>query len=111
RYDGVLYNTTTGPIFGLLISMFICKIGDTEYPLALVQPCDAPLGSSRPSAKDKALGFFPVRAKRRSDAEFISIHSIIRGAVLVPDFASEGYFLIHDLVDHDIFLRIKQLQK
>ncbi|RDX40073.1 hypothetical protein OH76DRAFT_1366742, partial [Lentinus brumalis] len=109
RYDGILYSTTKGPVFGELLCLLVSKIGGKEYPLALVHPYDAAL-ARRPSAMDKALGFFPVRAQPRSRAGFIPVDSIIRGAVLVPDFDSSAYFLVHDLVDGDMFFRIKELR-
>ncbi|KAI0739985.1 hypothetical protein C8Q80DRAFT_1222134 [Daedaleopsis nitida] len=108
RYDGVLIQTAGGQIFGRLLMMFTCIIGESTYPIALVHPYDASVGSTR-SQKDKNLGFYRVRARTRSRAEFFSVHSIVRGALLVPDFGKDGDFFVDDLVDTDMFLRMKKL--
>ena len=98
-----------GSVFGRLLMMFTCRVNNTAFPVALVHPYDAPLG--RPVKKDKHLGFYRVRARPPKNAEFISVHSIIRGVRLVQDFAKEGDFFVHDLVDDDIFLRIKEFRR
>lgn len=107
RYDYVLVKTTQEPIFAQLIYLFSCTVGDKPYPLALVLPLDAAIG--RVTQKDKLLRFRRVRAKPRRQAEFISVRSIIRGAVLVPDFDKAGDFLVFDILDGDTSLRLKEL--
>ncbi|KAJ7509792.1 hypothetical protein B0H11DRAFT_1846886 [Mycena galericulata] len=66
RYDYVLIKTAQQPIFAQMIYLFSCI--------------------------DKLLRFHRVRAKPRKNSEFISVHSIIRGAVMVPDFDKAGEF-------------------
>ncbi|KAI0741275.1 hypothetical protein C8Q80DRAFT_1259743 [Daedaleopsis nitida] len=107
RYDAVLIRTAEGHIFGRILMLFTCDIGGTIYPIALVHPYDASVGNR--SKKDRDLGFYRLRARTRSRAEFFSIHSIVRGALLVPDFGKEGDFLVDDLIDTDMFLRMKKL--
>ncbi|KAJ6554445.1 hypothetical protein B0H19DRAFT_1294201 [Mycena capillaripes] len=107
RYDYVLVKTTDKPIFAQLIYLFSCAVGDKSYPLALILPLDAPIG--RVTRKDKLLRFRRVRAKPRRQAEFISVRSIIRGAVLVADFDKLGDFLVFDVLDGDTSLRLKGL--
>jgi hypothetical protein len=97
--------TQDGIIFGRLISIFTCLVGDTSYPMALIQPCDA-LIQNRPS-KDTDLGLWRVRAQPRHKSEFIFAESIIRGALLVEDRSQPGDFLVVDSVNTDMFLHMK----
>ena len=59
--------------------------------------------------KDKLLRFRRVRAQARKNSEFISLHSIIRGAVLVADSDRAGDFLVFDVLDGDTSFRLKSL--
>lgn len=78
-----------------------------SHPFALVQPLDAPRGPLK--RKDKLLRFNRVCAKPRKSSEIVSAHSIIRGAVLVPDFDTAGEFLVFDVLDTDMSRRLKGL--
>ncbi|KAJ7839224.1 hypothetical protein B0H14DRAFT_2290218, partial [Mycena olivaceomarginata] len=97
RYDCVMVKTEGTPIFVQLLYMFLCRVGQKSHPFVLILPFDAPTG--RLSRKDKALCFHQVKFKLRKESEFISVHSIIRRAVLVPD--STGEFLVSDILDTD----------
>ncbi|KAK7021668.1 hypothetical protein R3P38DRAFT_3397032 [Favolaschia claudopus] len=97
RYDAALVKTTAGHIF----------IGETTHPFALVQAMDVGIGPR--TVKDKALGLYRVRERQRKDCEFISVHSIVRGAFVVPDFSRRGDFLVVDIIDADMFLRLRGL--
>ncbi|KIO09060.1 hypothetical protein M404DRAFT_22272 [Pisolithus tinctorius Marx 270] len=44
RYDCVLIKTQQKDIFGRLILLFQCVVGEEAFPLALIQPFDAPTG-------------------------------------------------------------------
>ncbi|KAJ7086268.1 hypothetical protein C8R44DRAFT_650957 [Mycena epipterygia] len=107
RYDAALVKTTTGNIFVRLVYVFTCTVDDKAYPLALVQALDVGIGLR--SAKDKALRFYRIRERPRQKSEFISVHSILRGALLAPDFANKGDSLVVDIVDADMFLRLKEM--
>lgn len=108
RYDSVVLDTGNDTvIFGKLLHVFICSIGQRLEPIALVWPFDAPIGMR--SRKDKHLGLYRVRAKPRDKAEFFSLRSLVRGAVLVQDFDKYGDFLVMDVVDTDMFLRMKTI--
>jgi hypothetical protein len=109
RYDCVLINTVGGPIFARLVFLFTCEVNSTSYPCTLIQPFDAYAGP--PRNKDRNLGLYRVQAKPRSQAEFVSVRSIIRGAYVVPTHEhSEDYF-VSDLIDSDWFLRLMQLTR
>ncbi|KAJ7862034.1 hypothetical protein B0H14DRAFT_2575682 [Mycena olivaceomarginata] len=77
------------------------------HPFALILPLDAPTGRAR--KLDKALRFRRVQAKRRKHSEFISVHSIICGAVLVPDIDKPGEFIVFDVLDTDTSRRLQDL--
>lgn len=108
RYDSVIYNTINGPVFGRLICLTGFKVGIEEYHTALVLPCDAPIG--RRLRKDIDLGLTRVKAKSRVFPEIISVHSIVRGAVLVPD-SRQNEYLVMDILDADMFLRVMEINK
>ncbi|KAG0696460.1 hypothetical protein DFH29DRAFT_984607 [Suillus ampliporus] len=82
-FDCVLIQTTDKIIFGHLLFIFECTVGDVVLSLALIHPFDAPTGVR--TRKDKHLNIFRVRARLRAQAEFFSARSIICGALLVPD--------------------------
>ncbi|KAJ7508184.1 hypothetical protein B0H11DRAFT_1848468 [Mycena galericulata] len=107
RYDCVLIKTAQQPIFAQMIYLFSCIVEEKLHSFALVQALDAPTGCI--GRKDKLLRFHRVRAKPRKNSEFISVHSIIRGAVMVPDFDKAGEFIVFDVLDTDTSLRLKNL--
>lgn len=105
RFDCVFIHTNEKVIVGRLLFIFECPVGKDLYPLALIHPFDAPTGTRL--RKDKQLNLFRVRARPRAQAEFFSIRSILRGALLVHD-AGLDYFVV-DTVDTDMFLRVKKM--
>ncbi|KAJ7062402.1 hypothetical protein C8F01DRAFT_1219937 [Mycena amicta] len=107
RYDAVLVKTATGDIFARLVFLFTCDVDGKQLPFALIQAMDVPTGQR--TAKDERLGFYRVREKARRQSEFISTHSIICGALLAPDFEKPGNYLAVDLVDTDMFFRLKKM--
>jgi len=109
RYDCVVAKTITGPIFARLIFLFTCEVDSISYPVALIQPFDAYTGPAR--NKDRDLGLYRVRAKPRSQAEFIPAQSIIRGAYVVPTYERPDDYFVSDMIDSDWFLRLMQLTK
>lgn len=115
RYDCVLIRTqdkhgNTRHIFARLLMMFRYTLNQDQDPLdlALVQPMDASTGNQR--TIDRDLGFTRLRSRHLAQSEFISLRSVVRGALLVPDFKHAGDFFLVDYVDSDWFLRAKQLQ-
>ncbi|KAG1787539.1 uncharacterized protein HD556DRAFT_1246712 [Suillus plorans] len=57
---------------------------------------------------DQDLRFTHLRAQPAALSEFISIHSIIHGALLVPNYDSDTDFFVVDYVDTDMFLRSRR---
>ncbi|KAF7337221.1 hypothetical protein MSAN_02274500 [Mycena sanguinolenta] len=107
RYDAALVKTTADNIFVRLVFVFTCEIGGKVHPFALVQPLDVKTGPR--TIKDKALGLHRIRQRERSKCEFISVHSIIRGALLAPDFDKRGDYFVVDIVDADMYFRLKTM--
>ncbi|KAF9235747.1 hypothetical protein BU15DRAFT_77676 [Melanogaster broomeanus] len=109
RHDYVIVDANNGPFFARLMLLFTCRVANQTYLLALIQPYDMPIGARK--RKDKDLGFWRIRAQPRSESTFISCRSIIRGAMVVPDFDEPGDYLVVDGVDTDMFLRVGMLRK
>ncbi|KAG1898822.1 uncharacterized protein F5891DRAFT_1129283 [Suillus fuscotomentosus] len=84
-FDCVFIQTCANVIIGCLLFLFDCPVGEDLFPLALVHPFDA----------------------RTAQAEFFSVRSIIRGALLVHDASLD--YLVVDTVDTDMFLRVKEM--
>lgn len=110
RYDSVIVQTHAGAIFARILSVFVCSVGSATYPVALVLPLDAPIErSGLRHIKDQELSMHRVRARPRREAEFISIHSIIRGAVLIQDSEKEGDFHVLDTLNGEMLLRMRDM--
>ncbi|KAI5996963.1 hypothetical protein EDD15DRAFT_2528643 [Pisolithus albus] len=82
--------------------MFEYHIGGEALHLALVTPFYFPSRERR--AIDKGLHFIRLRARPAALSEIIPLRSIIRGALLVPDFANDGDYSLCNYTDGDIFL-------
>ncbi|KAF9231296.1 hypothetical protein BU15DRAFT_56335, partial [Melanogaster broomeanus] len=87
--------------------MFRYTVRGHTSELALVTYMDVPTGARR--TLDKDLRFTRLRSRPPASSEFIPLQSIVRGALLVPDFKHDGDFFLVDYVDSDWFLRAKQL--
>ncbi|KAJ7814830.1 hypothetical protein B0H14DRAFT_3090067 [Mycena olivaceomarginata] len=85
----------------------LARSTDDATPFALVQALD--VGIPQRYTKDRVLRLYRVRQCKREKCEFISVHSIIPGALLVPDFEIKGDHLVVDIVDADMYFRIKAM--
>ena len=47
--------------------------------------------------------------KAREACKFFSVKSIIRGALLAPSFDDEDEYLVLDVLDGDMFLRVRDI--
>ncbi|KAJ3858689.1 hypothetical protein EV359DRAFT_51930 [Lentinula novae-zelandiae] len=101
RYDFVIFDSIDGPIFAQLRYIFTCTVGDHLYPIVLVQSYKA-VSATRRSRSDKYHGL--LRLQRDNSTEFISVRSIIRGAVVLR--LSEQEAFVWDVLDNDMFLRV-----
>ncbi|KAG2045546.1 hypothetical protein BDR06DRAFT_1015537 [Suillus hirtellus] len=100
-FNCVFIQTCANVIIGHLLFLFDCPIGEDLFPLALVHSFNAHTGMRL--RKDGQLNLFRVRAQ----AEFFSVRLIIRGALLVHDASLD--YLVVDMVDTDMFLRMKEM--
>jgi hypothetical protein len=89
-------------IFVCILLMFKHTVGSKVLDLALVLPMDLRMGPRR--TIDRDLRLTHLRARPMASLEFITLHSIIRGVLVVPDFAIPGDYFLVNYVDTDIFL-------
>ncbi|KAL4078992.1 hypothetical protein V8B97DRAFT_1865297, partial [Scleroderma yunnanense] len=108
-YDCVIIKTYQGHIFRQLVSLFKCTVSREEFPLALIQLYDAPIGQWL--SKDKHLNFWRVQEQPCTLTEFFSVQSIICGALLYPDNSRPGDYLVMDTIDTDMFLCIQAMHQ
>jgi hypothetical protein len=106
RYDCVIIHNTERDFFARLGFIFTYSFEGVVLPIALVHPFSEVL---TPRNKDKALNLHRVRMRPRADAMFVSVRSICRGAFLVAENCKDGDFLVVDVVDTDMFLRIRSM--
>ena len=108
RNDCVLLRTVEKLIFACLAFIFVIQIHGVFCPIVLVEPFDLYLGPTR--RKDKELGLFRLGIKESS--EFMPLQSILRGSLIVKDFDTnrDGEFIVVDVIDGDMFLRIKGMK-
>lgn len=107
RYDYVLINTAQGVLFAQLVFVFSIQFLETMYPMALVQCFTPAKPSGAQQKKDKDLRF--LRLKKLKRTELIFARSIIRGAVLLPAGDTNGDYIVFDLIDTDMCMRIQEM--
>jgi hypothetical protein len=111
RYDYVLVSTPNGVIFAQLLFMFTTATPSEDRidPWVLIQPLDAQV--PQPSRQERDFQLFRIRARARTSSRFISAKSIIRGVIVIPTYITEGDYYVFDLLDDDIFVRVRDLWK
>ncbi|KAI0658337.1 hypothetical protein C8Q70DRAFT_917521 [Cubamyces menziesii] len=110
RYDCIILRSAVGPdFFGRLLCMFTCTVGDKVEPIALILPYNKPTRAL--PVKDHDLRFYRLHEQTRQRAEFVSLHAVRRGALLVQDFETKDDYLVHDLIDSDMFFRVQALRE
>ena len=111
RYDCAIVKVKEDEyIFARLLHTFECIIRDKTYYMALTLPMDLP-PDHRFRVRNKDLHFIHIRARPRSSSTFISVESIVQGALMVKDFHSEyeDEYIVFDVVDSDMWQRLKTL--
>ena len=106
RHDHVIIQLEHGHFFARLLHLFEVTVGERSHALAYVESYCRPPGSMQ--RKDKDLGLYRLQLKAKQ-YEIISLESVVRGALLVPDSKKPGQYLVVDTVDGDMFLRMKSL--
>ncbi|EIW85767.1 hypothetical protein CONPUDRAFT_48530 [Coniophora puteana RWD-64-598 SS2] len=112
RYDCALVQMSDADqAFVRFVLIFQIQLAGLDKPLslALVQPYTAGLPGSTRSV-DKDLGLIRVKAVPRASSIVIPLGSIVRGALLAPDFKSRdrSEFFVMNHIDGDMFLRMKE---
>lgn len=106
RRDHVIVQLENSHFFARLLRLFKVTVDTQSHTLAYVESYCRPSGSMRRKDKDLGLYRLQLRAKRY---EIISLESVVRGAVLVPDSDNPEEYLVVDTIDSDMFLRMKCL--
>ncbi len=95
--------------------VFECTVREKTFPLMLIRPFDQPM-EGHSAQKDQDLGFYRVRTDmKKSEPHLVSIYSVIRGALLIedsdfnPEDENAKEYLVVDVVDADMFLRMQSL--
>ena len=110
RYDFIIADLQPrGQVFAKLVCLFTYTIGKSVHPLALVQALDRQPRSGDVRNIDKKLSIYRWNLRPRNRCEIISIHNIVRGALLIPDSIYSGDHFVVDTIDADMFLRVKQM--
>ena len=106
RYDFVFANLPGGPAFAQLVFIFTCRVGKQNYRLALVQPLKK---YTRATTKDvdRALSIHRWQILGRDRCQVIPLDCIMRGAVLVRDPAYATDYFVINMLDGDMYLRVK----
>ncbi|KAH9476946.1 hypothetical protein JR316_0010862 [Psilocybe cubensis] len=107
RFDNVLVKVGDGTMIAQLVFVFTAQIGKNSSPWALIHPFNAFIG--QPTKYETDLQLYRVHAKIRSAAQFIPVEDIIRGVMLIPTYKKEDDYYIFDLVDEDLFVRVRKL--
>jgi hypothetical protein len=115
RYDCALFNAVDGKyLIGRIISILgLLDNSDTERQYALIIPFDLRLSRSPQERLNHEraahLRFTTLRSRRAKDSMVVPIESIVRGALMVPDWGSgaQDQYIVMDVVDADFFLRMR----
>jgi len=108
RYDSIIVDHPRGSIFAQLVLVFVCRVDECDYHLALIQPMEK---KSRPNTNsvDRSLSIYRWHIRDRNRCEVISVDRIVRGAVLVADPKYKGDYFVIDTLDEDMFLRVREM--
>ncbi|PPQ74821.1 hypothetical protein CVT26_005455 [Gymnopilus dilepis] len=110
RYDyGIIQVLQDQHIFAQILYIFRFDYMGTVYNLALILPMDVPR-TMQNRARDSTLRLTRVHARPRHSSVIIDTNSIIRGAFLVKDHASDmSEFHVVSSVDEDMFIRMQSI--
>ncbi|KAJ3540473.1 hypothetical protein NMY22_g4276 [Coprinellus aureogranulatus] len=103
-------------VFAQMVAVLGVELDGVEYLVAVILPYDEKLtGSTREKQqRDRDLMFHRLRARpRKADSAVVLARTLVRGALLVPDFAEKwpgDEYLVMDVVDADMWLRMKDIR-
>lgn len=113
RYESIAVDAGDGNIvFGRLLALFAIappqfKTTAMGTPVALWAPYDIPIDAGQ-RKKDLDLGLYRVRHPKKVAPEMISAKSIIRGALLLPAHDKSEDYLVFDVLDADMYMRMQE---
>ncbi|KAK1215109.1 hypothetical protein PQX77_022305 [Marasmius sp. AFHP31] len=104
RYDYIIFDTQGSPVFAQLKYLLVAEVGTEKYPVAYVQSYRL-ISMGRQTRSDRDLGILRVQ---KDKFEFISIHSIIQGALVVHSTSQDTEErLVVDTINYDMFLQVR----
>ena len=110
QYDFVIADLPLrGEVFARLVFLFVCRVGTTVHPLALIQALDRRPREGLVKRTDKKLSIYRWNIRARNLCEIIPAGSIVRGAVLISDMKYSGDHFVVDTLDADMFLRVNRM--
>lgn len=86
--------------------MFTVNFEDSTIPIALVQPLSE---VQEPRPKNIELKLYCLHENPRDKSIFIRLNSVIRSAFLVPGLDHPGCLVPVDVIDTDMFLRMRAM--
>ncbi|KAI9057444.1 hypothetical protein FKP32DRAFT_1615288 [Trametes sanguinea] len=109
RYDCVIFKVDEHDYrFAQLKLLFVFTWQGVRYPIAFVEPYEIIAG--RRSEVDRDFGLCRVWSRLNAAGEretaFIPARSIVRGALILADHDIPHDFLVVDMIDTDMFLRL-----
>lgn len=117
RFESVMINTGSPerPLFARLLALFSIQDkkgeGKKSFPLALIVPYEGSVGNPQ-RQRDKNRGeFYRVCATKKVKPELVFARTIIRGAVLCSTYSTTDDYFVFDVLDSDMFLRVRELKK
>jgi hypothetical protein len=113
RFDFVIVDAGDGKsFFAQLLYMFGIFLEDRMCYMALILPLDEAIPRAESVPSDRNFRLTRVRSRRRSDAAFIDINSIVRGALLInsTDGEASDEFIVFDMLDEDMWWRMKSIR-
>jgi hypothetical protein len=117
RYDCVIINGDPDIFWAQLLALFTFTVNGTQLSLAYVQPYEPIYQYANRAITDSELELLRLRKQPPKDAMFISVYSILRGAVLIPsqkdatDGPGAADHFVFDLLDPDMYLRCREILK
>ncbi|KAH6871585.1 hypothetical protein BKA70DRAFT_1130952 [Coprinopsis sp. MPI-PUGE-AT-0042] len=117
RYDSCLIDVDgRRQVFAQMVVILGMMVSGQEVLLLVLIPYDDTLTEASGAAtrakarRDEAFEFIRVRQRLQAKAVVVFAETIIRGALLVKDFSNEAGrdFLVVDIVDADMFMRMKR---
>ncbi|TFK61559.1 hypothetical protein BDN72DRAFT_438464 [Pluteus cervinus] len=109
RFDNVMINDDSGILFGKLAFLFTYRLDNEkdakELPFAIVQFYEF----EDPTPESCELELIRLSLPDDKPYEIIPARSIIRGALICPEFSDPTLYHVVDVIDPDMFLRVRGL--